>query len=102
LRQTAEEREAFYDREIAPILLELAKKCEDNGLSLVAMAEWEPGETGRTAALAAGSGVDIRMVEMAMRSHGNADSLIFALIKYGKEHGHSSICLQMLGTKLAT
>ena len=56
---TPEEREQFYDREIAPTLLELARKCQDNGLSMVAMVEWEPGETGRTACLAAGAGVGI-------------------------------------------
>src|SRR4051812_6344879 len=97
---TAEERESFYDREIAPVLLELAGKCQDNGLSIAAMVEWEPGETGRTAALAAGSGIGIRVAEMAMRTRGNVDSLIFALMKYGKEHGHSSICLTMLGAAL--
>jgi hypothetical protein len=93
---TAEEREQFYDREIAPALLELARKCQDNGISIAAMVEWEPGDTGRTVALAAGSGFGIRMVEMAMRTHGNVDSLIFALMKYGREHGHSSACLRLL------
>jgi hypothetical protein len=93
---TTEEREQLYDCEIAPALLELASKCQDNGLSLAAMVEWEPGETGRTAALAAGSGFGIRMVEAAIRASGNVDSLIFALMKYGREHGHSSACLQLL------
>jgi hypothetical protein len=91
-----EEREQFYDREIAPVLLELARKCRDNGLSIAAMVEWAPAETGRTAALAAGSGVGIRMAELAMQARGNVDSLIFALMKYGKEHGHSSVGLRLL------
>jgi hypothetical protein len=64
--KTAEEREAFYDREIAPVLMELAGKCQENGLSIAAMVEWDPGETGRTAALTANAGFGIRMAETAM------------------------------------
>lgn len=96
---TPEERETFYDREIAPVLLQLARKCQDNGLSIVAMVEWEPGETGRTAALAADSGFGIRMAETAMRSVGNVDNLIMALMKYGEEHGRSSVFLNLLGVR---
>ena len=99
---TPEEREQFYDRDVAPVLLDLAKKCEANGLSIAAMVEWAPNETGRTAALAAGSGVGIRMAEVAMRSRGNVDDLIFALMKYGKEHGHTSVCLMILERMGAT
>lgn len=94
---TPEEREKFYDSEIAPILLQLAGKCQDNGLSIAAIVEWDPGETGRTAALAEGSGFGIRMAEMAMRAGNNVDSMIMGLMKYGREHGHSSACLVHLG-----
>ena len=94
---TPAEREQFYDREIAPVLMDLADKCESNGLSLAAMVEWEPGETGRTATLSAHAGFGIRMAEAAMRSHGNVDALIMALMKYATESGHSSACLHLLG-----
>jgi hypothetical protein len=77
---TPKEREDFYDREIAPALRELARKCQDDGLSFVAMAEWAPGETGRTAAIAADAGFGIRMAEVAVQARGNVDSLIFALL----------------------
>jgi hypothetical protein len=93
---TPEAREQFYDHEIAPALLDLARKCQENGLSIAVMVEWEPGETGRTVALSANSGFGIRMVEVAMRANGNVDNLILALMKYGKEHGHSSVRLTML------
>jgi hypothetical protein len=33
---TPEEREAFYDKEIAPALMALAKRCEEAGMSIVA------------------------------------------------------------------
>jgi hypothetical protein len=94
---TPEEREAFYDESVAPVLMDLAKKCQDNGISITAMVEWDPGETGRTAALAADAGFGIRMAETAMRAAGNVDTLIWALMKYATEHGHGSVCLKMLG-----
>lgn len=77
----------------------LATKCQDNGISIAAMVEWEPGETGRTVALTADAGVGIRIAEAAMRAHGNVDSLIWAIQKYAAEHGHNSICLAMLERK---
>lgn len=43
------EKEAFYELEIAPVLMNLANKCESNGLSFLAMVEWRPGEGGTTA-----------------------------------------------------
>jgi hypothetical protein len=94
---TPEEREAFYDREIAPVLLELGRKCQDNGLSLVAVVEWAPGDTGRTANICEGAGIGLRMTHMAAQAAGNADALIMALMKHGREHGHNSMCLHQLG-----
>lgn len=91
------EKEDFYDSEIAPALMALAKKCEDRGLSFLAVVEWEKGETGRTLSMQPGSGVEFRMAEVGARAQGNVDALIFALMKYGREHGHSSICLAGLG-----
>jgi hypothetical protein len=90
-------REKFYDEHIAPELLRLGKLCQDNGLSLIAMVEWEPGETGRTTCLAKGSGIAIRMADAAMQAHGNVDSLYFALAKHARDVGHNSIVLQQMG-----
>lgn len=91
------EREDFYDREVAPVLRELAKKCQDAKISLVAMVEWEPGETGRTATIRGDAGFGLRMAHAAMQARGNVDSLIFAIQRYAIEHGHSSVCLHLLG-----
>jgi hypothetical protein len=99
---TPEESEDFYDREVAPVLMDLAGKCQDKGLSIVAMVEWDPGETGRTAALAGNAGFGIRMAHTAMQSHGNVDSLIMAIMKYATEHGHSSACLHLLGVPVSS
>lgn len=38
----------------------------------------------------------LRMAHWAVAAHGNADALVGALVKYGKEHGHNSIYLHML------
>jgi hypothetical protein len=98
---TPQEREDFYDREVAPVLMDIAKKCQDNGLSITAMVEWDHGETGRTAALTAEAGFGIRMAQAAMQSVGNVDSLIGAIMGYAKDHGHSSVYLKMLGVPLS-
>ena len=96
----AQEREAFYDADVAPVLLELARKCETNGLSFAAMVEWAPEDTGETISLREGAGIKTIMAAFSIRSHGNADSLIGALMRHGKEHGHNSAYLHMLERKV--
>ncbi len=91
------EREDFYDREVAPVLMELAKKCEDAKISFIAMTEWEPGETGRTATIQGDAGFGLKMAHTAMQAHGNVDSLMIAIKRYATEHGHSSAVLHLLG-----
>jgi hypothetical protein len=101
------DREKFYDDEIAPALLDMAKRCAERGMSMVAVVEYEPGtdeddigSTGETVSLQPGSGFKMRLIEAAIQAHGNADALIMALMRYATEHGHSSICLQQLGVPL--
>jgi hypothetical protein len=101
MEMTPEEREAFYDAEVAPELLRLAGLCEDRGISLVALAEWEPGETGRTVTIAKDASFQPRLVDTAIRSHGNVDTLVLALMRYATEHGHSSACMHLLGVPRA-
>lgn len=91
------EREAFYDAEVAPVLSDLSKRCLKNGLSFLAVVEWEPGETGRTTALNVPRGFGMSVLEVAARTGDNVDSLIMALMKHAREHGHSSMCLSQLG-----
>lgn len=88
---TPEEREAFYDKEIAPALLALTKRCEDAGMSLVAQVEWDAESgAGSTFALAEGSSFAIRLVKLACEVRGNVDSLIIALRKYDPTGGGSA------------
>lgn len=91
--------EQFYDEEIAPDLLDLAKRCHDRGLSFVAVVEWEPGEQGRTIYLQRSHGLGIELANVAAATNGNVDSLIMYIMRYGEKHGHSSACLKILGVE---
>lgn len=93
---TKEEREAFYDKEIAPALFALARKCEDFDMSMVATVEWYPGETGRTATVRENASIVMQMARMGAEALGNADALILGLKRYGEKHGHNSAYLHMM------
>lgn len=95
-----QERESLYDTEIAPALLEIGRRCQESGLSFLAVVEWEPGQQGRTMSILPSCGLGIRWADIAARSNGNADSLIMAMMKHGTEYGHSSACLKLLGVPL--
>lgn len=94
---TDEEKEAFYDAEIAPALLELANKCADNGLSFVAKVGWSPRNSGATSRLVEGCGFEMELAYMAVRANGNVDGLIMALMGQARKAGHQSVFLKMLG-----
>ena len=94
---TPEEREKFYDDEVAPVLLDLARKCHANGISFVADVEWEPGESGTTTLLAEPHSFSIEMSAICARANNNADAMIMHMMRYARERGHSSICLGQLG-----
>ena len=92
-----ENKEKYYDEHIAPKLMALAKECEDNGLSLLAVCEWEHGEYGSTRTFREGSSFAIRMTDAAAKAHGNIDSFMMAIERHAIEHGHSSMYLRMRG-----
>lgn len=93
----AEEREAFYDAEIAPELLRLGKLCQDNGLSFHSIVEWNPGDTGRTMCLVEGFSLQMDLSRALFESNGNIDAFLFYLMKRARKTGHSSIVLHQLG-----
>ena len=91
--------EAFYDAEIAPKLLEIAKACEDRGMSFVALVEYASGETGETCTLAPR---DVRSIKpeiayWGVRCRGNIDAFMMAAEKHAREFGHSSLYLSIRG-----
>lgn len=91
------DREAFYDANISPVLLELMESCRREGLSMVAFVEWAPGAGGRSVCLQPGSSIGVRLVELARQANGNVDALILAIMRHATKHGHSSLCLAQLG-----
>ncbi len=93
-------REAFYDREIAPALLDLGRRCQSAGLSLLAAVEWDWGECGSTVVFQERTGPQLTHARAAITGGLNADALIGALIDYARQHGHSSIFLKQLGVPL--
>lgn len=90
-------KEQYYDERIAPKIADLALECHDQGLSLVVACEWEPGEYGSTRLLQPNTGIGLLLTDAAARANGNVDSLLMAIIKHAKEHGHGSIYLSRLG-----
>lgn len=91
-------KEEFYDKEIAPVLADLAKKCQDNDLNLLALCEWDRMQYGRTIAINhEWAGLVILCCNLFAKTHGNVDSLIWAIKEYAQKHGHSSIELHRMG-----
>jgi len=91
--------EDWYDANIAPDLHRLCKLCEKRGLSFLATVEFGLGETASTLTLAPDAGAKPRIVGMAIMAHGNVDALITNIMRYAREHGHSSAALAVLGVE---
>lgn len=73
--------ERQYDEIIAPMLLAVAKRCEELGMSIVARVEWAPGESGITQNGIDGASIDQKLTHLAAHSHGNIDGMLIAAIK---------------------
>lgn len=72
--------EQEYDDVVAPMLAEVAAKCKELGMSLIARVEWEPNKSGITQMnpkISAGQ----KLTWYAVHSHGNIDKLCLSLIK---------------------
>ncbi len=77
---TATEKE--YDEIIAPMLLEVAAKCQALGMNLIARVEWEPDEAGITQiGIGPDSGIAQKLTQLAAHSRGNIDFLCIQAIK---------------------
>lgn len=93
------DKEKFYDERIAPALMNIAKECEDNGLSFIALCEWDSDGRGVARTIQKGSSFALRMADTAILAQGNIDSFMMAVERYAKENGHNSIYLKHLGIK---
>lgn len=73
--------EKDYDEIIAPMLLAVAERAKELGMTLVARAEWEPGEGGTTCLGDLASSMPMIMTRAASMANGNIDSMLMHLIK---------------------
>lgn len=81
------ENEQWYDKHIAPALLELARQCNERGMSFVASVEYDPGERGDTYNLTDGAGLEMRFLYMLALSGRNIDRFVMSVNRYCNEHG---------------
>lgn len=78
----APSRQASAEEIDAPMLLEVARECEELGISLIARVEWEPGESGITQTGSTSfHSIGQYLTQIAAHSHGNIDKLCLTLLK---------------------
>jgi hypothetical protein len=82
-------QEQFYDEQIAPILFDLAKKCEANGLSMVAVVQYGPADMDRgdTVILQPDASLPMVMVRHCAKTAPNVDAFMIGLTRYASEKG---------------
>jgi hypothetical protein len=73
---TPEEKENFYDTEIAPKLLEIGRLCIKNKLSIVCAVEWDPENRsyGSTNCLQKDASLPMRTAVMTLKTGSNIQS----------------------------
>lgn len=81
------ENEAWYDAEIAPVLADLAKRCNERGMSFIATVEYDEGKRGGTYYLTEDADLSMRMVYLCSRSAPNVDSFLINLTRHCVEKG---------------
>lgn len=94
------DKERFYDEEIAPVLLDLCRRCNERGLSFLAAVEYEPGSVGRTTQFVEPYGLAIDNARAAIMAKDNADALIGFIVAKAEKRGHSSAYLMRLNVPL--
>ena len=94
------DNEEFYDREIAPVLLELMEKCLARDMAIIAVVEYKNGETGRTTGLPANASLPMVMINHCAKTVPNIDGYILGVAKYCRQNGislGSSIVMERMG-----
>lgn len=97
---TEEENEAFYDDEMAPMLLKLAKMAEERGMAMIATVEFAPEMCGTTKVNLTSD--VMKMMWLASQSRGNIDGVMIGWAKMAQLSGrdHGSIFLKQAGIEL--
>jgi hypothetical protein len=85
--QLMSENEEWYDREIAPKLLELCNACADRGMSFLSVVEYNKGSRSRTKRLTDDAGLEMIMIDHMAKTAPNVDGFAIGLIRYCREKG---------------
>lgn len=79
--------EAIYDEQIAPLLMQAGKICEEHGLPMVAVVEYAKEQRGETRLLPDGAGLAMLMLSWLAASGNNIDSFLIKLIRFCNSEG---------------
>lgn len=86
--------EKEYDDIIAPMLADVAKRCMELGMHMVARVEWEPNEAGVTGtSMGDPWSAGMLVADHAARCGGNFDRLAMILVRRCPEKCKESIVL---------
>lgn len=81
------ENEDWYDREIAPKLVELCNACHERGMSFLSVVEYEPGSRSRTQRFTSGAGLEMTMIAACAKTAPNIDGYVIGLARHCREKG---------------
>lgn len=81
------DKEELYDKKIAPLLLEISKKCGEVGLSFVACVSPDGKSIWQTTYLQRDADYNIRLVDFTGNANGNFDQVAIASIRYARKTG---------------
>ena len=82
--------EAWYDAEIAPALAALATRCNERGMSFVAVVEYQPGDLGATYYLTKDAGTEMHMLNLCGQTVPNVDAYVISLKRWAKQNNVST------------
>ncbi len=90
------EREKFYDDEIAPKLSEIAKICREKGMPMVAAVYFQGEHSGLTQVPPEEPSAAWTLMRQCWAARGNIDSLCISLARHVKPENDGSIVLRMI------
>ncbi len=79
--------EKFYDKELAPKLLEIAKLCEGKGIPFLAIVEYDQNMIARTQVQTPDEGIEMVMVRHCAKTAPNIDGYVIGLARWAHKHG---------------
>lgn len=83
--------EQEYDKQIAPLLKDVAEKCDKLGMTMIARIEWQKGEAGITQIGRDKMGMEQLLTTYAAHARGNFDLLTMTLKKNCDTPGTSMV-----------